>query len=95
MESEIQQIVSALVAYVLANPLACDTQDGIERWWLSDCGQSSLAVAAALNWMVMKGYLQTATAADGRVRFRRIATDDSLQSAFDELPRAQQPPGVR
>jgi hypothetical protein len=93
VQPETRVIVEALIAYVLANPHACDTGDGIERWWLSD-GHRSREVAAALDWMVRKGYLQTVTAADGQIRYRRVATDDSLKSALDDLRRANQPPGV-
>jgi hypothetical protein len=95
MQPGIQVIVEALIAYVRANPNACDTVDGIERWWLSDCRQSSRDVTAALDWMVRGGYLQAVTATDGRIRYRRIANDDSLKSALDEIRRVNQPPGVR
>jgi hypothetical protein len=88
MQPEIRVIVQALIAYVFANPLACDTEDGIARWWLSDCRPSSYDVAAALTWLVRSGLLQTVTAADGRTRYRRIATDDSLKAALDEFGRA-------
>jgi hypothetical protein len=88
MQPEIRVIVEGLIAYVFANPLACDTEDGIARWWLSDCHQSSHDVATALGWLVRKGLLQTVTAADGRTRYRRIATDDSLKAALDEFRRA-------
>jgi hypothetical protein len=94
MQSGIKMIVEALVAYVSANPNACDTVDGIERWWLSGCRQSSREVAAALDWMVRRGYLEAVTATDGRTRYRRIATDDGLKSALDEVSRPNQPPGV-
>jgi hypothetical protein len=88
MQPEIRVIVKALIAYVSANPMACDTEDGIARWWLSDCRQSSRDVAAALGWLVRTGLLQTVTAADGRTRYRRIATDDSLKAALGEFRRA-------
>ena len=94
MQPEIRVIVEALMAYVLANPHACDTGDGIERWWLSGGRHSSREVAAALDWMVQSGCLQTVTAADGQIRYRRIAGDDTLKSALDALRRANQPPGV-
>jgi hypothetical protein len=88
MQPEIRVIVEALIEYVSANPLACDTEDGIARWWLPDCRQSSHDVATALGWLVRSGLLQTVTAADGRTRYRRIATDDSLKAALDEFRRA-------
>jgi hypothetical protein len=86
MRPEIRVIVEALIAYIFANPLACDTEDGIARWWLSGYRQHD--VAAALGWLVSSGLLQTVTAVDGRTRYRRIATDDSLQAALDEFRRA-------
>jgi hypothetical protein len=83
MDPEILVIVDALVAYVRVNPHACDTSDGIERWWLSDRSHRSEDVRVALDWMVQQGYLQTTTAADGRTRYRRIAADESLKAVLD------------
>jgi hypothetical protein len=85
MRPEIHVIVKALIAYVLANPHACDNDEGIERWWLSDRALSSRDVTAALDWLVLNGFLQTMTAADGRTRYRRLATDESLRATLKDF----------
>ncbi|HME38783.1 MAG TPA: hypothetical protein VKG63_07455 [Steroidobacteraceae bacterium] len=85
MQPEIHVIVKAVIAYLIANPHACDNEEGIDRWWLADHGQSSRDVSAALDWLVVNGFLQTVTAADGRTRYRRLATDDSLKATLEDF----------
>jgi hypothetical protein len=91
MQSEIRVIAAALIEYVLANRFACDTEEGIERWWLSDRAQRTQDVNAALDWLVHRGLWQTTTAADGRTSYRRNAADEVLQAALDEFRRGNQP----
>jgi hypothetical protein len=87
MQPEALMIVEALVQYLLANPHACDTQDGIERWWLSGISAAPQDVGTALDWMVLHGYLQASTAADGQTRYRRNATDETLKTVLDGIRR--------
>ena len=87
MDPEIQVIVEALATYVLVNPHACDTPDGIERWWLPDRSHLTQDLHIALEWMVRNGYLQTTTAADGRTRYRRRASDGAMKACLDEIRR--------
>jgi hypothetical protein len=91
MQPEIRVIAAALIEYVLANRFACDTEDGIEGWWLTRRVQRSQDVSTALAWLVRRGLWQTTTAADGRTSYRRRATDDVLQAALDEFRRGNQP----
>jgi hypothetical protein len=85
MHIESHLIVKAVIAYIIANPHACDNEEGIERWWLSDSIQSSLDVVDALDWLVLHRCLETVTAADGRMRYRRLATDDSLKATLADI----------
>ena len=68
--------VRALSRHWCANPLACDTPDGILRWWLPAIGVTPLdAVSAALAWMKRRGLVEELYAADGRIRYRRAKGD--------------------
>ena len=78
--------IRALARYLRDHPNACDSADGIRRWWLPD----GLAVRAdelekALTWMKQQGLIDETVAADGRVRFRRCASDAQLAAALPEL----------
>jgi hypothetical protein len=68
--------VRELSRHWCANPLACDTPDGMLRWWLTSTGVKRIdAVAAALTWMKARGLVEELHAADGRVRYRRASGD--------------------
>lgn len=75
-------VVRTLARYMRENPHACDSADGIRRWWFAD----DYAVTAdelekALTWMKQRGLIDEAVAADGRVRFRRRGSDAQLDAA--------------
>ena len=79
-------IVGALAFYLRENPDACDTAEGIHRWWFSpDAGHTQDAVADALNWLTEHGLVEVSTAADGRQRFRRLAAGDDLTELLRRL----------
>ncbi|MFB9240328.1 hypothetical protein IV454_24115 [Massilia antarctica] len=66
------RLVTKLSTYWYEHPLACDTAEGIRRWWLADGPDvPNDVVAAALAWMVTWNLVAASTAADGRIRFRR------------------------
>jgi hypothetical protein len=91
MQPEIRVIAAALIEYVLANRFACDTEEAIEGWWLTDRVQRTQDVSAALECLVHRGLWQTSTATDGRTSYRRNAADEALQAALDEFRRGNQP----
>lgn len=68
-----------LARYLRDNPNACDSADGIHRWWLAD-GTVVTAdeLEQALRWMRQNGLMEETVAADGRVRFRRCCDDAQL-----------------
>jgi hypothetical protein len=67
-------VMRLLARYFRDNPLACDTAEGAFRWWLpQETEISESMVVAALDALVQEGALETLSAADGRVRYRRVA----------------------
>lgn len=83
MNPDTAHTVQQLSHYLWRHPNACDTAEGIARWWL--LGVSSPTplpvVISALDHLQALGLLQAHRAADGRVRYRRPAADDALHDA--------------
>lgn len=65
-------IVLGLVAYLRAHPSACDTSEGIGRWWAvpPESIGSQDDLNAALRFLQSHGAVEPVAAADGRVRWR-------------------------
>jgi hypothetical protein len=74
-------VAQKLVSYVLTHPDACDTADGISRWWFEteDCMRPQ-ELKQALDALVQQGLFEACPAADGRVRFRRRADEAALKA---------------
>jgi len=73
------ETVRRLASYVVVNPRACDTAPGIATWWL-ELDDVAL-VQQALDWMTAHGLMEELTAADGRLRYRRIGTPEQFAAA--------------
>lgn len=73
MDSEDACVLDALRRYLGDNPLACDSADGIARWWLR-AAYAPRRVEAALQQLLSDGVLMRQSAADGRVRWKRSAS---------------------
>lgn len=68
-----------LSSYLRDNPLASDTAEGISSWWLRmNWVVDENAICAALAWLVGAGLVEEVRSPDGRVRYRRVQTDDAL-----------------
>ncbi len=79
-------LICRLVAYVRAKPFACDSCEGIARWWLglhlsADCNE----VQQAIDWLVAAGAMQRLPAADGRIRYRRGQSERASDEALAVL----------
>ena len=77
-------VVCALALYLRANPLACDSLEGISRWWLASQVVTPDELEQALGWMRERGLIEELVAADGRLRYRRCGREAMLQAAIDE-----------
>lgn len=77
-------VAQELVSYLLIRPGACDTADGISRWWFeTEHFVSPQALKQALDELTALGLLLACPAADGRVRFRRGADAAALRAYLD------------
>ena len=95
-EPDLSAVVGALIRYLRANPHACDTAEGIRRWWFApDVQFTEDAVARALDAMNRDHLLEVTTAVDGHQRYRRRATVEELDAALRGLDRGDAGPGER
>lgn len=104
MNPDLAHTVQQLSRYLRHHPKACDTAEGIARWWLSSArAPVPLAlVEAALDHLLALDLVQARRAADGRVRYRRNPADTTLDARLDALardpltlPAAAPPPAAR
>lgn len=72
--------IRALAQYLRDRPRASDSADGIRRWWLEGLVVTADELEKALTWMKQHGLIADTQAADGRVRYHRIATDAQLDA---------------
>ncbi|MEX3788826.1 hypothetical protein [Paraburkholderia sp. BR14374] len=79
------ELVRRLARYLRVNPLACDTEEGIGKWWLGLDPPSLVELSNALRWLVTIGVVEAARAADGRVRYRRVALTAAIDARLDQL----------
>jgi hypothetical protein len=84
--SRSQATLLALADYLGANPYACDTSEGILRWWLDERHETVMdELMEALGQMKRAGIVEEIVAADGRRRYRRIAGDGQLAALLAAL----------
>lgn len=87
MNPDTAHTVQQLSHYLWRHPNACDTAEGIARWWLLGAHTSPPLplVMSALDHLVALGLLQAHRAADGRVRYRRPASDAAHDAQLQAL----------
>ena len=88
-DTDVMAIVRAVANYLRVNPCACDTADGIGRWWIESLHATPDALSRALDWMKASGLVEELEAADGRLRYRRSASEMQLMAAVEGLCRPQ------
>jgi hypothetical protein len=85
--SQIQATVSALISYLRANPDASDTAEGIHRWWLDTKLVITMEqLEIAVGWLCKRRAIEEVRALDGRLRYRRIASDALLDELLRDAP---------
>jgi hypothetical protein len=83
---EIHVVVQHLARYLHTHPFACDTCEGIERWWLATDPPLQLQqLQQALDWMVAHALVDRLPAADGRIRYRRASLDKTAENVLLSL----------
>lgn len=77
-DDDVSALVRLLSRYLRDNPLACDTAEGIARWWLASAAPVDMRLLmSALERMQATGAIEVLRAADGRVRYRRSAVEEA------------------
>ncbi|NVH74215.1 hypothetical protein FSB08_17075 [Paraburkholderia sp. JPY432] len=80
-----REVIEHLARYLRVNPLASDTLEGIAQWWLGAAGVDPETLDEALAWLVAESIVERIQAADGRVRYRRVALDAVIDARLDLL----------
>ena len=72
MKRERSSIAQGILEYLLENPNAEDTLEGVVQWWLLDrtIKQQTLAVKKALASLVEDGLVLAVTGRDSRIHYR-------------------------
>lgn len=62
-------VTQLVMEYLEAHPKACDTLEGIARWWVmsQQVNDAMLAVKRALEELKARGYIREERKADGRI----------------------------
>lgn len=71
---QVKDIASAISRYLTSRPDACDTIDGIARWWLARqrYEDSLLLVQEALDHLESSGEVLKLPMPGGKVAYRRL-----------------------
>jgi hypothetical protein len=98
MNPDTAHTVQQLSHYLWRHPNACDTAEGIARWWLLGARTPPPlpVVLSALDHLVALGLLQAHRATDGRVRYRRPPADAAHDAQLQALAGSawQQPDAI-
>jgi hypothetical protein len=78
--------VRALARYLRSNPHASDTAEGIRLWWLDPGVEITMEqLQSVIDWLQQRGIVEELRAADGRRRYRRIASDAQLDGVLHDV----------
>jgi len=87
------KLVYAIARYFRSHPHACDTLDGVARWWLTGALTAAPALEAALDILGNEGIVEAVHAADGRTRYRLASSADVLTRLDALLAKQPAPSG--
>jgi hypothetical protein len=61
-----------ILEYLAAHPLACDTLEGVAKWWVmsQQIAETILAVRGALDRLKQRGLVEEQRCADGQTLYR-------------------------
>lgn len=86
-----------LLDYWRSHPKACDTTEGIQRWWLPEDYVASLSeIGSALNWLVEEKIIEIVRIGDRSALYRRRAdaTDEDIVVIAETLNGATKQGGL-
>ena len=87
MDAMKRSLIGAVARYLIEHPAASDSSQGIRQWWLDNAQEATeVQMEAALQWMVSQALIERVIAADGRVRYSRLADARQLSSVEQLLP---------
>ena len=76
----------ALSSYLRANAQACDTADGIARWWmLPHVDVSEAEVLPLLDELCERGLTRRFSTLEGRLLYRRSSIDAQSDRELDRM----------
>jgi hypothetical protein len=72
LNASTKRVIRFLVRYWRDNPFACDSAEGIFRWWLGSAEEVSIVeLDEALEHLQRRGLIERHLGRDGRERYRR------------------------
>lgn len=76
-----------ILAYLLDNPDACDTFDGIMEWWLLQqrVRFETRTVSEAVAKLVADGLIVEQKGADSRTIYKANQTGENIQAVLNEI----------
>jgi hypothetical protein len=84
---EKRQVCHYILAYLLENPDAGDTLDGIVEWWLLNqrIRFETLTVSQAVTKLVADGLIVEHKGPDSRIVYRANRTGETIQATLNEM----------
>ena len=86
----VRKLVYELCLHLRMNPLASDSIEGISAWWLQTRDSEEADLLQALEWLQRGGVIESQSAADGRIRYRRQDPFSDIEAEVERLMRAEE-----
>jgi hypothetical protein len=79
LDPDVRAIVMALAHYLIANPSACDSIEGMQRWWFDqEPPWPKHQLETATRWMQARRLIEESVGSDGRTRYRRVGSEEAF-----------------